>query len=102
MWDIYKLPTFEWKYICNSQNANVISKHTKPKQASNTVKTSLKFFSKLQSIQTLNWEIIHLGVTDKMLNDDKKPQNWGALNASYTINALINNWTQKNLEVACL
>jgi hypothetical protein len=25
-----KVITFEWKYLCNSQNANAIPKHTKP------------------------------------------------------------------------
>lgn len=48
-------------------------------------------------MQTLNWEIIHLGVTDTMLNDDKN-LNWGALNASYTVNASINDWTHKTLK----
>ena len=96
MWDIYKLSTFEWKYLCNSQNGNVIPKHTKPKQTSITVKTSYKFFSMVQLIQTLNWEIIHLGVTDTILNDNKN-LNWGALNDSYTVNASTNDWTHKTL-----
>jgi len=60
MWDIYKLSTFEWKYLCNSQNANVIPKHTKPKQTSITVKTSLKFSlrysqSKLLTEKLFTW-----------------------------------------------